>query len=89
MAARVSAAGSLLTWALALIFLVAIDAGITRTFVLWGPTAFERTDAAGELVFAQAYRAARGVYHPEREAALRVALLVSSTILLASNGGNV
>jgi hypothetical protein len=85
----VSAAGSLLTWALALVFLVAIDAGITRTSVLWGPTAFERTDVVGELVFAQAYRAARAVYHPEREAALRVALLGSSKILLASRGASV
>jgi hypothetical protein len=85
----VSAAGSYLTWALALIFLVAIDAGITRTSVLWGPTAFERTDDPGELVFAQAYRAARVIYRPEHRAALRVALLGSSKILLASNGANV
>jgi len=87
--ARASLAGSFLTWALALIFLAAIDAGITRTWVLWGPTAFESTHAPGELVFAQAYRVARVVYHPEREAKLRVALLGSSMILLASNGSNV
>ena len=89
MATRVPAAGSLLTWALALIFLIAIDAGITRTSVLWGPTAFERTEEPGELVFAQAYRAARAVYQPDHEATLRVALLGSSKILLASNGANV
>jgi hypothetical protein len=88
-ATRAFAASSYLTWVLALIFLAALDAGITRTAVLWGPTAFERTEDPGELVFAQAYRAARVVYHPEREAALRVALLGSSKILLASNGANV
>ena len=74
---------SLLTWGLALVFLVAIDAGITRTSVLWGPTAFEN---AGGLrtVFPQTYQAARKIYAPERQAEVRVALLGNSRIVLSA-----
>jgi hypothetical protein len=74
---------SLLTWGLALVFLVGIDAAITRTSFLWGPTAFEN---AGGLrtVFPQTYQAARKIYAPERRAEVRVALLGNSRIVLSA-----
>ena len=78
-------ATSLVTWALALVFLVAIDASITRTSILWGPTAFENSGGI-RTVFPQTYQALRQIYHPERDAAKRVVLLGNSRLSLAVRG---
>lgn len=70
------------TWILAVVFLVAIGAAITRTQVLWGPTAFEHSGGV-RLVFPQTYQVMRKIYAPERKAAVRVALLGNSRVVLA------
>jgi len=74
---------SLLTWGLALVFLLGIDAGITRTSLLWGPTAFENSGGP-RTVFPQTFQVARKIYAPERDAEVRVALLGSSRIVLSA-----
>jgi hypothetical protein len=74
---------SLLTWGLALVFLFGIDAVITRTSLLWGPTAFENSGGL-RTVFPQTYQVARKIYAPERDAELRVALLGNSRIVLSA-----
>src|SRR5439155_1234751 len=51
-----------LTWALALDFLALLDGVVTRTSVLWGPTAFEHTRDIRKVLFAQTYQAARKLY---------------------------
>ncbi|HEV7734354.1 MAG TPA: hypothetical protein VGR62_19430 [Candidatus Binatia bacterium] len=79
------AAGSVLTWITALVFTVAIGAGITQTRILWGPTALEHSRDVRRLVFAQTYQAARAVYAPaadDRRAP--VVLLGNSRIWLAA-----
>ena len=73
---------SLVTWGLAFVLLCLIDAGITRTDVLWGPTAFENSGGL-RLVFPQTYQVARKIYAPERDADVRVALLGNSRVVLA------
>ena len=75
-------ARSPVTWLLAVVFLVAIDAAITRTSLLWGPTAFENSGGV-RLVFPQTYQVARKIYSPERDADVRVALLGNSRVVLA------
>jgi hypothetical protein len=77
-----SPAGSPLTWGLALVFLALLDAGVTRTRVLWGATAFEHTREPQRIVFAQTYAAARAIYHPAPAAGRHVALLGNSRIWL-------
>jgi hypothetical protein len=74
---------SLLIWGLALVFIFGIDAAITRTSVLWGPTAFENSGGP-RTVFPQTFQVARKIYAPEREAEVRVALLGSSRIVLSA-----
>lgn len=82
MRSAASPAGSPLTWALALVFLALLDAGFTRTRMLWGATAFEHTRDPQRLVFAQTYAAARTIYHPAPAVGRRVALLGNSRIWL-------
>ena len=60
-------ARSPVTWALAFVLLVGIDAAITRTSLLWGPTAFENSGGI-RLVFPQTYQVLRKIYHAERDA---------------------
>jgi len=78
-------ATSLLTWGLALVFLLAIDAAITRTSLLWGPTAFENSGGI-RTVFPQTYQALRQIYYPMRKADSRVVLLGNSRLALAVQG---
>jgi hypothetical protein len=75
-------ARSPVTWLLALAFLFAIDAAITRSDLLWGRTAFENSGGV-RLVFPQTYQVARKIYEPERNADVRVALLGNSRVVLA------
>ncbi len=75
-------AGSLVTWGLAFLLLCLIDAAITRTDVLWGPTAFENSGGI-RLGFPQTYQVSRKIYAPERDADVRVALLGNSRVVLA------
>lgn len=77
-----SPARSPVTWVLALCFLIAIDAGITKTSLLWGPTAFENSGGV-RTVFPQTYQVARKIYAPENDADLRIAVLGNSRIALA------
>ena len=74
-------ARSPVTWALAFVLLVGIDAAITRTSLLWGPTAFENSGGI-RLVFPQTYQVLRKIYHAERDAEVRVALLGNSRVVL-------
>jgi hypothetical protein len=74
---------SLLTWALALVFLVLIDAALTRTSLLWGPTAFENSGGL-RTVFPQTYQVLRKIYAPEGNAETRVALLGNSRLALSA-----
>jgi hypothetical protein len=75
-------ATSLLTWGLAFILFCWIDAAITRTDVLWGPTAFENSGGV-RLVFPQTYQVARKIYAPARDADIQIALLGNSRVVLA------
>ena len=75
-------ARSKVTWGVAFVLLCLIDAGITRTDVLWGPTAFENSGGI-RLVFPQTYQVVRKIYAPERDADVRVALLGNSRLVLA------
>ena len=73
-----------ITWALAALFLVFIDLGITRSRLLWGPTAFENTRNMTQIVFAQTYQAARKLYTTGRGPERRIAVLGNSRILLGA-----
>jgi len=73
-----------LTWALALVFLALLDGVVTRTSVLWGPTAFEHTRDIRKVVFAQTYQAARKLYATRSASPARIALLGNSRIWLAA-----
>lgn len=75
-------ARSPLTWILALLLVMAFDAVITRTSLLWGPTAFENASGV-RVVFPQTYKVARKIYAPEGDPDLRVALLGNSRVELA------
>jgi hypothetical protein len=76
-------ARSPITWLLAIVFLVVIDAAITRTDLLWGPTAFENSGGV-RVVFPQTYQAARKIYAPVNgEVDARVVLLGNSRVVLA------
>ncbi len=79
---RRNPATSLVTWALALFFLVLIDAAITRTDILWGPTAFENSGGL-RMVFPQTYQVLRKIYRPEGSFDSRVALLGNSRLALS------
>ena len=70
------------TWGLALLLFCLIDLAITRSGLLWGPTAFENSGGM-RLVFPQTYQVARKLYAPGREAEVRVALLGNSRVVLA------
>src|SRR5438132_12207058 len=80
MSRRPSAAGSPLTWTLALLFLVPIDMAITHTPLLWGRTSFENTHDLKFAQLAQTYQVARKLYAPERPARVRVTLLGDSRL---------
>lgn len=84
-----SAKGPLRTAAWAVVFLLVMDAAITRTDLLWGPTAFE--NAIGErLSFGQMYQVARTIYdRPDDPGATRVALLGNSRIWIGGREGPV
>jgi hypothetical protein len=77
-------AASPVTWLLALCFLVVIDAVITRTPLLWGPTAFEHSGGT-RTVFPQTYQVARKIYAPSGDPGHRVAVLGNSRIAMALN----
>jgi hypothetical protein len=83
MARGAGAAGGPLTWVLALGLAAALDAAITRTPVLWAPTAFETTRDMSRVAFAQSYQAARTLYAPE-PAARRVVVLGNSRAYLGA-----
>ncbi len=70
------------TWLLALALVVVFDGAITRTSLLWGPTAFEHSGGV-RLVFPQTYQVARKIYAPAGDPDLRVALLGNSRVVLA------
>jgi hypothetical protein len=74
---------SLVTWALALLFLFIIDSALTRTPLLWGPTAFENSGGL-RTVFPQTYQVLRKIYAPARDAEQKVALLGSSRLALSA-----
>ena len=82
-------AGSPLTWCLALMFVLLIDAGITRTRLLWGPSEFERTGDPNRYVFAQTYRVARALYDSRPSSSQRVILLGNSRVLLIAPASGV
>lgn len=75
-------ARSPITWLLALVWVFVFDAAITRTPLLWGPTAFENSGGV-RLVFPQTYQVARKLYAPQGDPDLRVALLGNSRVVLA------
>jgi len=75
-------ARSPVTWGLALLLFCLIDLAITRSGLLWGPTAFENSGGM-RLVFPQTYQVARKLYAPEGDADVRVALLGNSRVVLA------
>ena len=75
-----AAAGSPFTWALALVFVVLIDAAITRSPILWARMSGEDSLDVRLAQLGQTYQAARKIYAPEREAKVRVALLGDSRI---------
>lgn len=79
-----SAAAHPVTWLLALAMLGAIDAGITRTSLLWSPRTFEETRDLGRTTFAQTYHAARAVYAPGPTPAEEVLVLGNSRVWLAA-----
>src|SRR5262245_18059821 len=81
--AMAAARSDLRTWGLAIVFLALLDAGITRTALLWGPTSFENTRELTLLAFAQTYQAARGIYAPPL-APRRVAVLGNSRVYVAA-----
>ena len=64
--------------------LVAIDAGITRTGLLWSPRSFEDTREIQRSTFAQTYHAARAVYAPGPAPAQDVLVLGNSRVWLAA-----
>jgi len=78
------AAARPVTWMLGLAFLVLLDAAVTRTRVLWGPTAFEHTGDIRQMTMAQTYIAARAAYAPSARAAESVVLLGNSRIWLGA-----
>jgi hypothetical protein len=80
-----SPATSLVTWGLALVFLIAIDAALTRTSILWGPTAFENSGGL-RTVFPQTYQVLRKIYAPEGDPDARVVLLGNSRLALSLEG---
>jgi hypothetical protein len=71
-----------MTWGLAVIFLVVLTTAITRTRLLWAPTAFEHTRDMAQVMFAHTYQAARRMYSPQTTPPVRVALLGNSRIWL-------
>lgn len=76
-----------ITWFLALVFLVALDAAWTRTPLLWAPTAFEHTADIRRATLAQTYVAARAAYAPPPRARASVLLVGNSRIWLAARPG--
>lgn len=73
-------AGSLRAWGLALVFVLVIDAAITRTGILWGKTSYEDTLDLKLVQLTQTYQAERAIYAPAREAPIRVTVLGDSSI---------
>lgn len=77
------ASASLRTWGLALIFILMIDAALTRTPVLWSDAVLvDRRD--GEQVFMQTHHALRVIYARDAQVAHPVALIGNSRLLLAT-----
>ncbi|HJQ85541.1 MAG TPA: hypothetical protein VKA21_15745 [Candidatus Binatia bacterium] len=75
------AASAFRTWALAVFFVLVLDAAITRTSVLWGRLPTEDTINPEFAQIAQTYKAARKLFHdPGRPAAERVAVLGDSRV---------
>ena len=82
---RIPCRRTALVWIAAIVWLLAFDAVITRTRVLWGPTTFEYARDLRGLVFGQAYRAARSLDHPVDDRP--VILFGNSRIWLAAQPG--
>ncbi len=76
-------AASPVTWALAFVFLLVIDAAITRTPLLWGRTIFAGPRDERE-VFDLTYRTLRTIYTAELGPGPRVALLGNSRLIVAT-----
>ena len=76
-------AASPVTWALAFVFLLVIDAAITRTQLLWGRTVIAGPRDERE-VFDLTYRTLRTIYTAERGSGARVALLGNSRLIVAT-----
>lgn len=77
-----SPAASPLTWALAVVLLVGLDAAIAHTSLLWGPSAFEHR-AGAEMLFGRSFQVARTIYGPRERAEFSVALLGNSRLAYA------
>lgn len=72
------------SWAVALIALALIDAGITRTDLLWAPTRFERSPDLNPAV-GQTFSALRSFYRTPDDGVLDVVLVGNSRLMLAAN----
>lgn len=66
-----------LAWLLTPFVLLALDATVTRTPILWAPTSFEESDLS-RLNFSQTFQAARKIYWPESEPDRAVLVLGNS-----------
>jgi len=80
-----SAAGSPLTWTLAIAFAILLGAAITSRPVLWRPAPFERTRDMTQVVFAQTFTAAREIYGPPPDDRPVAAMLGNSRVWLAGH----
>jgi hypothetical protein len=74
------AATTPLTWLLAIAFLIVIDGVLTHTSLLWGKTDTWIQSGIERLYIWQTYDVARKIYHPQREADERIAILGNSRI---------
>jgi hypothetical protein len=77
------AAGSWLTWGLAALLMLVVDAVVAHTPLVWGKTTLwihDPRERLEKLAFWQTYDVARTLYRPRPEAALRVAILGNSLV---------
>ena len=83
-----AAAASPVTWGLALVFLLIIDAAITHTQLLWGRTTFSGPRHQHE-VFDLTFETLRAIYAAEGGPSERVALLGNSRLIVATRAKSV
>ena len=77
------AAGSWLTWGLATLLMLIVDAVVAHTPLIWGKTTIwvhDPKERLERLAFWQTYDVARTLYRPQPPAALRVAILGNSLV---------